>query len=151
MHLAANPLVERVTGWSLKLDAVLASLGAPLLLLVRLYLAEIFLRSGVLKVASWDSTLALFENEYQVPLLSPMLAAVMGTGAELVLPVLLVLGLGTRFAALALFAFNIVAVLSYPDISEAGVKDHQSWGILIAVLATVGGGRLTLDHWLRGK
>lgn len=48
-----------------------------------------------------------------MPLLAPAVAALLGTAAELALPVLLLLGLGTRFAALALFAFNVVAVISY--------------------------------------
>ena len=61
-------------------------------LLARLYVAKVFLLSGLTKVRDWDITLALFADEYQVPLLSPTLAAWLGTGAELLLPVLLALG-----------------------------------------------------------
>jgi putative oxidoreductase len=115
---------------------------------LRLYLANIFWKSGLNKLQSWDSTTALFENEYQVPLLSPSAAAVLGTGAELVLPVLLAAGLAGRFAALALFVFNIVAVISYPDLNEIGLKDHIYWGILLLVPLFHGPGTLALDHWL---
>jgi putative oxidoreductase len=115
---------------------------------LRLYLANIFWKSGLNKLQSWDTTIALFENEYQVPVLSPYMAAVLGTGAELILPVLLTVGLAGRFAAFALFVFNIVAVVSYPDLNEIGLKDHIYWGILLLVPLFHGPGKLALDHWL---
>ena len=68
-------------------------------LALRLWVAAVFFRSGLTKVQSWDTTILLFTNEYHVPLLSPELAAVLGTAAELVLPVFLALGLGGRLAA----------------------------------------------------
>jgi putative oxidoreductase len=117
-------------------------------LAVRLYVARVFFASGLVKLQSWDSTLALFENEYHVPVLPPHLAAYMGAGAELFLPVLLALGIGTRFAAVALFFFNIVAVISYPGLSDAGFKDHVLWGTMLAVTVLYGPGRLALDHLL---
>jgi putative oxidoreductase len=121
---------------------------APLLDLgLRLYVATIFFKSGLTKIASWDTTLALFENEYAVPLLSPQWAALLGTGGELVLPVLLVLGLGGRFAALGLFIVNAVAVVAYPDIGEVGLADHQVWGMLLLVTLLHGPGALSLDHF----
>ncbi|HEU0204591.1 MAG TPA: DoxX family protein, partial [Burkholderiaceae bacterium] len=97
------------------------------------------------KIQSWDTTLLLFENEYQVPFLSPETAALLGTGAELVLPVLLALGLGSRFAAFALFVFNIVAVISYPELEGIGIEQHQVWGILLLVTLLHGPGKLSLD------
>lgn len=122
---------------------------APLLDLgIRLYVANVFFKSGLTKLQSWDTTLALFEHEYHVPLLSPELAATLGTATELGFPVLLALGLAGRFSALALFALNIVAVVSYPDLNEAGLKDHLYWGILLAVTALHGPGKLSLDHWI---
>lgn len=114
---------------------------------LRIWLALIFFKSGLTKIASWDTTLALFEYEYQVPLLSPVLAAYLGTAAELLLPVMLALGLFTRLSATALFAFNAVAAISYPDISEAGMKDHVYWGMLLTVPLALGGGCFALD-WL---
>lgn len=93
-------------------------------LAIRLYIAWVFFKSGLLKIQSWESTLALFEYEFAVPLLPPPMAAYLGTTAELVLPVLLALGLAGRFAALALLLFNIVAVMSYPDLSDVGRQHH---------------------------
>ena len=103
-------------------------------LALRIYVARVFFLSGLTKLHDWSITLALFRNEYHVPLLPPAMAALLGTGAELGLPVLLVPGLGTRFAAVALFAFNIVAAISYPALSAAGLKDHVLWGALLLVL-----------------
>lgn len=117
-------------------------------LAIRLYVAKVFALSGWLKVSRWDSTLALFENEYHVPLLSPQTAAVLGTTAELMLPLLFVLGIRARAVALALFVFNIVAVISYPDLSAAGLKDHVLWGTLMLVVALYGAGRFSVDRWL---
>jgi putative oxidoreductase len=117
-------------------------------LAIRLYVANVFWLSGQTKIASWDSTLALFENEYAVPLLPPEIAAYMGTGVELGMPIFLALGLGTRFAAIVLFVFNIIAVISYPDLGEAGLKDHTHWGLLLLVPVFYGAGKLSIDHWL---
>lgn len=125
---------------------------APVLDLgIRLLVASVFFQSGLVKIQSWSATLALFENEYEVPLLPPELAAYLGTGAELILPAFLVLGLGGRLAAAALFVFNIIAVVSYPDLSEVGLKDHQYWGLLLLVTLLHGPGRLSIDHFIRRK
>ena len=117
-------------------------------LLLRLYIVRVFFASGLIKIGNWAGTLGLFENEYHVPLLPPHAAAVMGTTAELVLPVFLFLGLGTRAAAIALFAFNFCAAASYPDLSVAGLKDHVLWGALLLVIVFYGPGKIALDHWL---
>ncbi len=117
------------------------------LLLARLYVARVFFLSGLTKVQSWETTIALFENECQVPLLSPAVAAAMGTAGELVLPVLLVLGLGGRFAALGLSVVNVVAVLSLPEIAEAAAQQHLFWGCLLAALVLWGPGRWSVDGW----
>jgi putative oxidoreductase len=118
-------------------------------LALRLYVARVFLLSGLTKIQDWSITLALFENEYRVPLVSPAVAATLGTAAELALPVLLAAGLGTRFAALGLFVFNIVAVVSYPDLSDAGLKDHILWGALLLVTFFHGPGKWSLDRLLQ--
>jgi putative oxidoreductase len=125
---------------------------APLLdLALRVVVGAAFFRSGLVKIQSWDSTVALFENEYQVPVLPPELAAYLGTFAELALPVLLVAGLCGRGAAAALFVFNIVAVISYPGLSEAGLLEHQFWGWLLLVTLLHGPGRLSIDHFIRRR
>ncbi len=116
---------------------------------IRLYVASVFLRSGWLKISDWESTLVLFENEYHVPVLPPHVAAILGAGGELVLPVLLILGLAGRFGAAGLFVLNLVAVLSYPDLSDLGREDHLLWGILLLVTLLHGPGRLSVDYWLQ--
>ena len=124
----------------------LRTLSPAVDLLIRVLVASVFFKSGLTKIASWTSTVSLFENEYAVPLLPPEVAALLGTGVELFFPVLLVLGLGSRFAAAGLFVFNIIAVISYPDLGEIGLKDHQMWGLLLLVTLLHGPGRLSLDH-----
>jgi putative oxidoreductase len=128
---------------------VLEWLQPVFMLAVRLYVASVFFKSGLTKIASMDTTILLFTHEYQVPLLSPTLAAYLGTGAELVLPVLLALGLGGRLAAAALFVFNIVAVISYPDLNEVGVMQHQYWGVLLLMPLLYGPGKLSIDWIIR--
>jgi putative oxidoreductase len=125
---------------------------APVLdLAVRVWVARVFVLSGLTKIQSWDSTLSLFENEYSVPLLPPELAAYMGTFTELFFPILLVLGLGTRFAAGVLFVFNIIAVISYPDLGEVGLKDHMYWGLLLLLPLLHGPGKISIDHFIRRR
>lgn len=128
-----------------------AHLGPLFTLALRLYLAEIFFRAGWLKIAAWSNTLDLFNHVYQVPLLPPYLAAVMGTAGELFLPLLLVAGLAGRFAAAGLSVVNLMAVLSFPDMSELGLHDHKLWGALLAVIFFHGPGRFSLDAWLSRK
>ena len=114
-------------------------------LAIRLYLARVFIVSGLIKLGNWTGTLGLFENEYHVPLLPPHVAAYLGTAAEIGLPILVLLGLGARAAAIALFVFNLVAATSYPDLSPAGLKDHVLWGALMLVLVFYGPGKIALD------
>ena len=119
----------------------------PLLLLfTRLWVAWVFFQSGMIKYSTWDSTLYLFEYEYQVPVLPWLWAAYLGTAAELILPVFLALGLFTRPMALALFIFNIIAVVSYPLLWEKGFFDHQLWGMMLLVNVFWGAGALSLDR-----
>ena len=117
-------------------------------LLARLYIAQVFFLSGLTKLRDWDITVALFTDEYHVPLLPPATAAFLGTAGELVLPVLLVLGLAGRFPALGLFVVNAVAVISLSEIAPAALQQHVFWGTLLAGLAIYGGGPWSLDRWL---
>jgi putative oxidoreductase len=117
-------------------------------LLARFYVAKVFFLSGLTKIRDWETTIALFQDEYHVPLLPPEAAALMGTTGELLLPVLLVLGLGGRFAAMGLFVVNIVAAISLADIPEAALQQHVFWGSLLAALVLWGPGRWSADHLL---
>jgi putative oxidoreductase len=117
-------------------------------LAARCYVGSVFFASGLTKLRDWDTTLALFTDEYHVPLLSPTAAAWLGTGGELVLPVLLALGLGGRFAAAGLSVVNVVAVLSLAEIAPAALQQHQFWGSLLLALLLWGPGRWSLDALL---
>jgi len=142
-----NPLSQAIR-WARAAIRGLDALAPAVDLLIRVLVGMVFFQAGMTKIANWSSTVSLFENVYAVPLLPPELAALLGTGVELFFPVLLVLGLGSRFAAAVLFVFNIVAVISYPDLGEVGLKDHQTWGLLLLVTLLHGPGKLSLDHLL---
>lgn len=120
-------------------------------LILRCWVAYAFWVSGLTKIQNWDSTLYLFEDEYSVPLLSPDTAAYMGTATELGFPVLLAFGLLGRFAAGVLFLFNIVAVLSYPNLGAAGIEQHEVWGIMLLVCFLHGPGCVSVDHWIKKR
>ncbi|KDM92125.1 DoxX family protein [Photobacterium galatheae] len=124
----------------------LAPITPLLLLLTRLWVAWVFFNAGMLKFQSWDSTLYLFEYEYQVPLIPWRIAAYLGTATELIVPVFLALGLLTRPMALLLFIFNMIAVVSYPLLWEKGFFDHQLWGMMLLVNVFWGAGLISLDH-----
>ena len=139
--------------------ARLADRARPLLLVgadvldlcIRLYVARVFLLSGLTKLHAWDTTLALFRDEYHVPLLPPAVAAPLGAFGEVVFPLFLMLGLGTRFAALGLTFVNVMAVVSYWHVlstAEAALAQHVFWGTLLLVLLFHGPGRLSLDHFI---
>lgn len=130
--------------WRL-LTRVLDALQPAAALAARVYVAHAFFLSGLTKLRDWEITVALFTDEYHVPLLSPPVAAAMGAAGELVLPVLLVLGLAGRFAALGLSVVNIVAVISLAEIAPAALQQHVTWGVLLAGLALYGVGRWSLD------
>ena len=137
--------------------ARLLDLAAPLFDLgVRLWVAWVFIKSGLSKIQSWDSTLMLFEYEYEVPLLPPDIAAYAGTAAELSLPILVAIGLAGRLSALALFGFNAVAVIAYSSFlfgadGAAGLQQHIMWGVMLLITVFHGPGKLSLDHWLCKK
>jgi len=141
---SVNAIAERVVGW----------LASPLLLVTRGYVAWQFLKSGWLKATDWETTRFLFEEEYHVPLVPPVVAALGGTFGELVFPVLLILGLLTRYAAAGLFVVNVVAVVSYSHVLlgegfEAALGQHYLWGYLLLVVFVFGPGRLAVDGLMR--
>lgn len=116
-------------------------------LFARIYVALVFFRSGLTKLRDFETTVALFTDEYHVPLLDPTVAAIAGTTGELVLPVLLALGLAGRFAAAGLSVVNVIAVISLAEIGEAALQGHVFWGSLLAALLLWGPGRWSLDRW----
>jgi putative oxidoreductase len=134
---------------ALAVTRVVDHLQPLLLLAARLYVASVFFRSGMIKIADWGATLALFRDEYSVPVLPPALAAVVGTFGELSFPILIALGLAGRFGAAGLFVVNVMAVVSYPALfgfeCPAGLDAHVYWGSLLLALVVFGPGRLSLD------
>lgn len=144
-------ITRTIAGLAGPLIRVLEFFGPLAFLGIRLWVANVFWKSGVNKYQSWETTKFLFQYEYKVPLLSPEVAAFLGTATELIFPVLLALGLGGRFAAFVLFVFNIIAVISYPGLNEAGIQQHQLWGLMLLLLVCYGPGKLSLDHLVRRR
>jgi putative oxidoreductase len=142
--------------WHLVLARALDALRPLVLLGMRLWVSWQFLVSGWLKLTTWDTTLFLFKDEYHVPLLPPLMAAVVGTFGELFFPVLLVLGLFTRVGAVGLFAVNAMALLSYwhvlgGDDFAAARGQHYLWGLMTLVIAVCGAGGISLDGWIERR
>ena len=144
-------LLSTLSRASAALARALDSAQPAAALAARVYVAQVFFLSGLTKLRDWGTTVALFTDEYHVPLLSPTMAAVLGTAGELVLPVLLVLGLGGRVPALGLFVVNAVAVVALAEIAPAALQQHILWGALLVALAVYGNGPWALDRlWGRG-
>ncbi len=153
-------MTTAVTNFAKPIIRVLEFLSPLGLLGIRLWVANVFWKAGLTKIAVSDefpfiglgpSTMMLFQYEYSVPLISYQAAAYLGTAAELIFPVLLAFGVGGRFAAAALFVFNAVAVISYPGLNEVGVQQHQLWGLMLAVLVFYGPGKISIDHFIRKR
>lgn len=131
-------------------------------LLARFSIAAVFWNSGQTKVSGFvlnivsgefalgwprlsDSALALFQDEYKLPFIAPELAAPLAAFAEHLLPLLLLVGLGTRFAALGLLGMTLVIqVFVYPD----AYATHGTWAALLLYLMSRGPGAVSLDHWI---
>ena len=115
------------------------------LLLFRLAVAGVFLRAGLTKVASWQPTVALFRDEYKVPVLPPEVAAVLATTFEVGCSLLLIVGLATRLATLPLLAMLLtIQLFVYPQ----AWSEHLVWGSLLFFLLTRGAGAISVDHFI---
>ncbi|MGZ5236473.1 MAG: DoxX family membrane protein [Caldimonas sp.] len=136
--------------WNRASDGLERWIGLDLVLLVsRLGIAAVFWTSGRTKVSGWltvtDNAVALFRDEYRLPLVDPAFAAHAAAYAEHLFPVLLVLGLGTRAAALALLGMALVIeVFVYPE----AWPTHLSWAAPLLLLAARGAGAFSLDRGL---
>jgi putative oxidoreductase len=126
--------------------AFLQRLSLPLIqLLFRLAIAAVFLKAGLTKTANWMLTVQLFADEYQVPVLSPEVAAMVAVTFEFGCSILLVLGLATRLATLPLLGMlAVIQTFVYPN----AWSDHLTWGSILLFLLTRGGGALSLDRLL---
>src|SRR5258708_7925092 len=112
---------------------------------LRAAVAVVFWNSGMTKLANWDTAIALFTDEYKVPLLPPELAAYMAATIELTTPILLMLGLLTRAAALVLLGMTtVIEVFVYPQ----AWPTHIQWAAMLLILLCRGPGKLSIDHLL---
>ena len=113
-------------------------------LMFRVAIAAVFWSSGLTKIASWDTTIALFRDEYMVPLVPPAIAAVMSATFELSCSALIVVGLATRLATLPLLGMTLVIeVFVYPEYWT----QHLMWASVLLFLLTKGPGVFSLDHY----
>jgi putative oxidoreductase len=111
--------------------------------LFRFCIAMVFWNAGLVKIQSWQPTVALFANEYRVPLLSPEIAAMLAAAVELTCPVLLVFGLATRLATLPMLGMTLVIqTFVYPDLWLI----HLTWATILLFILTRGPGAISLDH-----
>lgn len=138
--LSVLQVAQRLRQAAEAIPADLIALGA------RIFPAAVFFQSGLTKLDdTWhvsENAVYLFREEYRLPLVDPALAAHLAASAELGLPVLLVLGLGTRLAAAALLAMTLVIeIFVYPD----AWPTHGTWATLFLLLVARGPGRLSLD------
>ncbi|MBC3883813.1 DoxX family protein [Undibacterium griseum] len=136
-------------------DSLIAAVG-------RFSIAAVFWKSGQTKIQGlaidlisgeftlgWphlsDSATELFRSEYHLPWIAPELAAPMAAMAEHVFPVLLLLGLATRFSALALFGMTmVIEIFVYPDAYPV----HGTWAAILLYLMAKGPGKISVDHWI---
>jgi putative oxidoreductase len=114
-------------------------------LMFRIAIAAVFWSSGLTKIASWDTTMALFRDEYMVPLLPPEIAAATSATFELSCSALIVVGLATRLATMPLLGMTfVIEVFVYPEYWT----QHLMWASALLFLLTKGAGVFSLDHYV---
>ena len=156
---SSSPLVRMVTAGIGVFERIPNTFIA---LIARVSIAAVFWTSGQTKVQGFvvniitgevhlgwprlsDSVVSLFRDEYRLPFVAPEIAAPMAATAEHLLPFLLLIGLGTRFSALALLGMTmVIEVFVYPD----AYPTHGTWAAVLLYLMARGPGKLSVDHWL---
>lgn len=146
-------MTAKLTALHAKITDMLARYASPVFdLAVRLFIAAVFFKSGRTKIKDWDITVSLFADEYQVPVLPPEVAAALATTFELAMPVLLVVGLGARLAALPLLGMacviQFVLGAANPDYDN---PMHFYWMFLLGMIVIKGPGPISLDHLIRAR
>jgi len=112
-------------------------------LAMRIGVGAVFFKAGLLKYNSWEFTVKLFEDEYQVPLLDPTVAARIAMIQELTIPILLFLGLATRVATVPLLGMiAVIQTFVYPN----AWTEHLVWASMLVFLLTRGPGTLSMDY-----
>lgn len=121
-------------------------------LIARIWVAQIFLQDGWNKLQNWENTVRLFDNHY---FLSPAFTAGLALGAEIILPILLILGLGGRIMIFLFFIFNIITMYSYNFIwtpeGSTNLNQQIAWGMVLMLLMLHGPGKYSLDYWLHRR
>ena len=145
MNFPAPCLVKRTVALFEKIPYSLIAFIA------RFSIAAVFWKSGQTKVEGWhvtDTAIALFEEEYRLPLLDPWWAAHLAALADHLFPAVLVIGLASRLSALALLGMTLVIeIFVYPDAWPI----HGTWAVCLLVIIAHGPGRFSLDHWIAGR
>lgn len=135
--------LQRIIAMLDRIPHSLIALGA------RVFAAAVFWQSGQTKLDGWrvsENAIALFREEYRLPLLDPVLAAHLATLGEHLFPLLLVLGFASRFAALALLGMTaVIQIFVYPD----AWPTHGIWAISLLIIIARGPGRLSVDHLIQ--
>jgi putative oxidoreductase len=142
-HLSATGLVKKIIAIFERIPYSLIALTA------RIFPAAVFWQSGQTKLEGWhvsDNAIYLFREEYKLPLIDPVIAAHLAALAEHAFPILLVLGLATRFAALALLGMTLVIeIFVYPG----AWPTHGTWAACFLILIARGAGAWSLDHVIK--
>lgn len=134
--------IARLAGWLERVPYAL--LAIPL----RIAVATVFWNSAMTKLANWEAALALFRDEYRLPLLPPELAAYVAVSIELTTPGLLILGLATRPVAFVLLGMTtVIEIFVYPQ----AWPTHIQWAAMLLVLLCRGAGSWSIDQWLRKR
>ncbi|HCQ70986.1 MAG: hypothetical protein CL570_03030 [Alphaproteobacteria bacterium] len=132
---------------------VMARLNCITLFVMRLYMADIFLKSGMLKVKSilngqFDNVVYAFTQYHPVPFLPPNIAAILGTGGEIILPILLAAGFMGRLGAAGLLFMTCIIQFAVPSSYGIAHPQHYLWMMILAGLLFHGMGRISVDYWL---
>jgi putative oxidoreductase len=147
-HPVTGTRAARPLAWAARAADILQLWLSPFLLLaIRLWIARVFFSSGLVKISDWDATLFLFQTSYKVPILPPEIAAPLAAAFELSMPVLLILGLFTRLAALPLLGMSLVIqfALGAADPAYNNIE-HFYWMFLLLTIFVFGPGKISLDH-----
>jgi putative oxidoreductase len=141
--------IRSLSGFSETIGRIRRALDAVsytwLALPLRFAVATVFWNSAMAKLANWQTTLSLFSDEYQLPVIPPEIAAYLATSIEISTSVLLMLGLLTRLAAFVLLGMTaVIEVFVYPQ----AWPTHIQWAAMLLVLLCRGPGALSIDHLL---
>ena len=139
----------KMRGWFITARGWLERIPLSLIqLAMRIAVGAVFLNSGLLKINSWEFAVKLFEDEYKVPLLDPVLAARLAVFCELTFPVLLIIGLATRLATLPLLGMiAVIQTFVYPQ----AWTEHLLWASILIFLLSRGPGAISLDHLIEHR